>query len=482
MSALALTGGVLIAAAAVASGGLIAVTFVMWRRAAQPGARHVLARFGLLLATNVAVTFLIFLAVNRVFGFYASWAELLGTSTTTGVVQAAPGQTASPPVTGGGAAGSQSGPPGPLRGGAPQAGRPAQPPEAGFVRVLSTQRLARTDGGGAGGGGARGGARGGAGSGGQDAGELQRVHIYGERSGLSANGYVYLPPQYTAAAQAGRQFAVIVVISDNIAPAGPATAQNRLGSVTGDGAAGSGVGGGGASGGGGTPAVKLALTAYREIAAGRAAPAVYVMLPATVGAGDQACLDVPGGPQAGAFFSQDLPAVLQAAYRVPGGPAGWGLLGDSSGGYCAVMLVMTHSDRFAVAAAPAAAYQVPPGVPEATDSAVTSPGGSVTHRARRMPVPWLFGGSPVLQHEANLIGRLRMRPAPPVTVIFTGANSGDLGRARAFTSAVRRPMKTGTVTLAPPSATAPSVTAPSVTAESLAPVIEHVSRELSTWG
>lgn len=430
MGALALTGDVLIAIAAVASGGLVVLTLLTWRRAAQPGARHVLARIGLLLASNVAVTSLIFLAVNRVFGFYASWAELLGTSTATGVVQAAPGQTASPPA-GGGTAGSQSGPPGPLQGGTPQLdGRPG--PEAGSVRVLSTQRLATAEGQ-------------------QGAGELQSVRIYGERSGLSAHGYVYLPPQYPGA---GHQLAVVVVISDHVA--GSATANGTAGGPAG-------------------PAGNLALAAYREVAAGRAAPAVYVMLPATIAPRDQACLDVPGGPQAGMFFSQDLPAVLRAAYRVPSGPAGWGLLGDSSGGYCAVRLAMTSSDRFAVAAAPAAGYQVPPGVPErpgGTDGTAAPRDGSAARQPRRTPVPWLFGGSPLLQDEANLLWRLRMRPPQPVTVVFTGANSGDLGQARAFVSAVRPPMKAGTVTLAPPS----------TTAEPLAPVIDRVSRELSAWG
>jgi hypothetical protein len=171
------------------------------------------------------------------------------------------------------------------------------------------------------------------------------------------------------------------------------------------------------------------------------------------------------------FFSQDLPAALRAAYRVPSGPAGWGLLGDASGGYCAMELVMTSSDRFAVAAAPAADYRVPPGVPAAPGVTPSPRDGSTTHQDRRTPAPWLFGGSPLLQNEADLLWRLRDLPPPPVTVLFTGANAGDLGQARVFMSAVRPPMKASTVTPAAPTGAQPT-----------APVIDRMTRELSAWG
>jgi hypothetical protein len=433
-SALALTGGALIGLMAVASAAFIAATLLSWRRMAQPGARHVLARFGLLLGTNLAVTFLIFVVVNRVFGFYISWAELLGTSKSTGMVQAGPGESASPTASPGGTVGSQAGPPGPLPG-SPQPDGQAPEPPGSLIQLLGTQQLA---------------------AGQANAGHLQSVRLRGGRSGLSPYGYVYLPPQYSAAGSAGHQLAVVVVISDSISP--PASSGGSGGPAP---AAGRGTG----------PAAQLALTAYGQVAAGRAAPAIYVMLPATLAPGDEACIDVPRGPQAGTFFSQDLPATLRAAYRVPSGPAGWGLLGGASGGYCAVKLAMTSSDRFAVAAAPAADYRLPPGVPAAPGVTPTPRDGSAAHQDRRTPVPWLFGGSPLLQNEADLLWRLRDLPPPPVTVLFAGANAGDLGRARAFMSAVRPPMKASTVSPAAPTGGQPT-----------APVIDRMTRELSAWG
>ncbi len=428
MGALGPTSGALIALAAVVSGVLIVVTLATWRRAAQPGRRHVFVRFGLLLANNLAVTSLIFLSVNRVFGFYASWAEMLGTSMSTGVVRAAPGEHGNPAATQPApATGSQPGPPAPLGTGSPAEDTQATTPAGGSVTVLSSRSLVSGSG--------------------QGAGELQRVRVHGGRSGLSADGYAYLPPQYAAASQSGHQLAVIVVISDSVSG-------NRLGGVPGS-----------VSG----PAGDLALTAFGQVSAGNAAPAIYLMLPATIAPGDQACLDVPAGPQARMFFSQDLPAVVRAAYRSPAGPAGWGLVGDSGGGYCALQLALTTSDRFAVAAAPAGDYQTPPGIPAGPGATPAPTGGHPAGQYRPGTAAWLFGGSPLLREEANLVWRLRQRLPPPITVSFTATSSADLGQARAFLSAVRPPMKAGTVTLGPG-------------AQRLAPVIDRVSRELSSWG
>ena len=39
-----------------------------------------------------------------------------------------------------------------------------------------------------------------------------------------------------------------------------------------------------------------------------------VMLPAHIGQDDQGCLDVPGGPQADLFFTEDLPQAMNSAY------------------------------------------------------------------------------------------------------------------------------------------------------------------------
>src|SRR5579875_1011309 len=68
-----------------------------------------------------------------------------------------------------------------------------------------------------------------------------------------------------------------------------------------------------------------------------------------------------GRPQQATFFSQDLPAAIEAAYPASTSPARWALAGDAAGGYCALQLAMTSSQAFAAAAVPPANYTTPPG-------------------------------------------------------------------------------------------------------------------------
>jgi enterochelin esterase-like enzyme len=224
-------------------------------------------------------------------------------------------------------------------------------------------------------------------------GRLEAVQIRGELSGLAAPGYVYLPPQYPRSGRPSAQFPVVVVISDRI---------SSQGAVYGAG--------------------QLAATAAAQIAAGRLRPVIIVMLPATVGgsagAADQGCLDVPAGAQAATFFSQDLPQAMASAYRVDTGPADWGLLGDASGGYCAVQLAMSNSQVFSVAAVPPADYTAPPGSGE-------------------------FGGSPQIRTQDDLLWRLQHQPMQPISVLFTGP-----GQAASFSSLVHPPMHLSSITLA----------------------------------
>jgi hypothetical protein len=224
-------------------------------------------------------------------------------------------------------------------------------------------------------------------------GRLQAVQIHGQLSGLAAPGYVYLPPQYPRAGKPAKPLPVDVVISDRIGSQGAVYSAGQL-----------------------------AATAAGQIAAGRLRPVIMVMLPATVGgrvdATDLGCLDVPGGAQAATFFAQDLPQAMESAYQVVSGPAGWALLGDSSGGYCAVQLAMASSQVFSVAVAPPADYAAPPGSGE-------------------------FGGSSQIRTQDDLLWRLQHQPMQPISVLFTGP-----GQARSFLSLVRPPMHAGWVTLA----------------------------------
>ena len=380
-----LTSGSLIGLAGFLAAGAFAGTLWMWRRLASPQPAHVLARVGLLLWAQVTVMLVLFLSVNKSFGFFASWSDLFGTNNTTGVIVAPQHQSGGQPV------------PIQSRGTGELGSRTAEGPTGQGTSLTSPDGRSRY-------------------------GQLQLVRINGVRSGMRVSAYVYLPPQYFMSAPARRGFPVIVVISDHVTTAGDPYG-----------------------------AVSLAATAAEEIDAGRARPAIYVMIVASVaGDRDRGCLDVPGGPRAATFFSQDLPAAIESSYPASRVAAGWAVLGDASGGYCALSLAMAHSDRFSLAAAPSAGYGPPPG------SAGTRPGTAGW---------WLSGGSQLLSDESDLGWRLRNLPPPPISLLFflpagSGERQGSGGQAgtseraaaaaRAFLSLVRLPTNVTQITLAGP--------------------------------
>lgn len=213
---------------------------------------------------------------------------------------------------------------------------------------------------------------------------LQTVRFYGQVSGLTWPAYIYLPPSYSRTLAAAARLPVVVVISDEVssqtAPYG---------------------------------AARLATTAAVQIAERRLGQLILVMLPARFGVDDQGCVNVPGGAQAATFFSQDLPEAMHSAYHAGLQPSRWGLVGDSSGGYCALQLAMTSSDVFSAAAVPPGTYSSPPGSHE-------------------------FGGSPQIQTQDSLSWLLRHQPMQPVSVLFAGPG---LSLAQPFMSLARPPMR-----------------------------------------
>jgi len=213
------------------------------------------------------------------------------------------------------------------------------------------------------------------------AGTLQTVRIHGQLSGLTMHGYISLPAGYSAARRAARPLPVVAVISDQ--------AGRRAAPVS---------------------ARRLSATAAVQMAAGRLGPMIVVMLPSRSGQ-DQGCLNVPGGAQAATFFAQDLPHAIGSVYRAASPfTRRWALLGDSSGGYCALQLALTSSGTFAAAALPPGTYSAPPGSGE-------------------------FGGSPQLRRQDNLAWLLRHRPMQPISVLLYAR-----GRAQPLLSLARPPM------------------------------------------
>ncbi|MGW7006647.1 alpha/beta hydrolase [Streptomyces sp. NPDC054933] len=321
-----LTSNVFLIVLAVTALAVVALALWLWPRAAKKGPVQWLGRLGLIAATQIAILGVILVGANKSFGFYSSWTDLLGASAGKQVLTAGPG--GARPVT---------------------------------VTVKGTTNAGLS------GGRAR-------------AGEVQKVTFHGPASGLTTDGFVYLPPQYFQKSHENDRFPVVVALS-------------------------------------GQPSGALPRTVSADIIANKIKPTIYVMVrPAVVPGRDVDCTDVPGGPQALAFFNQDLPMAVAGQYRTSGNPGSWGTLGDSTGGYCALKLPMTNPTRYGAGASLSAAAYSPRQDGRTGD---------------------LYAGNTQVRNESDLIWRMQHMPAPLVTLLVSGSD----GPTAQFKQSAKSPTK-----------------------------------------
>lgn len=229
-------------------------------------------------------------------------------------------------------------------------------------------------------------------------GTVQQVRITGGRTGLVQSAYVYLPPEYGEAAYAHTRFPVVVVLTGY-----PGTAKNLITRMK-------------------YPTL-VAQDDYRHTMK----PTVLVLMrPSVAMPRDTECQDVPHGPQALSFFTRDLPQALAGHYRVGSGPHYWGVIGDSTGGYCALSFAMRDPHAYGAAVALSGYYK-----PDHDDTTGD-----------------LFGGSKARADQADLMWRLRHLPAPDVSLLVTSSPpETDWKTTNAFVAAVRAPARITTLYL-----------------------------------
>ncbi|GAU66568.1 hypothetical protein SSP35_03_02160 [Streptomyces sp. NBRC 110611] len=233
-------------------------------------------------------------------------------------------------------------------------------------------------------------------------GKVESVRITGRRSRAINPGFVYLPPQYFQQQFRRQRFPVMVVISGY--PGGIMNLAQHL---------------------------QVPQNAGRLIEQGRMQPTVIVMVRPTIAPPrDTECVDVPGGPQAETFFTQDLPEAMKSAYRVGHDPSAWGAFGYSSGGTCSLQLVLRNPKAYTSAVSLSGDYAV-------KDDLTT---GS------------LFGSGPAAaqrQREHDLLWRLKHLPAPQISALVTSSREGE-GNYRdtmRFMQAAKAPMRVDSIIL-----------------------------------
>jgi enterochelin esterase-like enzyme len=108
--------------------------------------------------------------------------------------------------------------------------------------------------------------------------------------------------------------------------------------------------------------LNFANTAASEIRSGRVAPFVAVFPEMNVAMPvETECTDYPGGPQAFTWLNRDVPNWATSTLRVTSDGRRWGVMGYSTGGYCAALLHLRGPARFGAAASVQGYYAPEPG-------------------------------------------------------------------------------------------------------------------------
>ncbi|MEU8525650.1 alpha/beta hydrolase-fold protein [Streptomyces sp. NPDC048629] len=340
-----LTSNKVLALAVVLGVVLFVATVWLWPRLARRNWRAVLARVGLLLATQLALFAAVGLAANKSFLFYGSWADLFGQEQELGVVVDH-------------SAGGRD------------------------VKVVGRQQLD-----------VPGGSRPAVG------GQIQKIVVSGAKSGITSPAYVYLPPEYFQPAYAKATFPASVVLTGY-----PGTAENLL------------------------KGLKYPRTAFQQVKDGKMRPMILVMMRPTVAPPrDTECVDIPGGPKTETFFAQDLPSAVSATYRVGTKPRNWGFMGNSTGGYCALKIVLHHPERYVAGAGLSAYYK-------AAEDVTTGD---------------LFHGDDRARKRANLLWSLDHRPRGASSFLVTSSKEGEgnLKGTLAFIDKVKAPARVSSIML-----------------------------------
>ena len=359
--------GVLMFALAVAG---IAATVWFWPRAAGHRLWHLGARVGMIIGSEVLVIAAFLVLLNGYFSFYASWSQLLGSGTTltTGTTKTASAQEPLVSVV----KAEPLPPPG-----TPMRTVPSLPAVAAGPHAIELV-----------------GQKSGGGKKLAETGELLGVTINGTHTGIAESAdYVYLPPQYFQPAYAHAKFPAVLVLTGYPGSSWSIVKRLKL------------------------PATYTTLAAQHKVL-----PAIYVMMNVSVAMPrDTECTNVPAGPQVQTFFTQDVPDAMERTFRVESGPSAWGVLGYSTGGYCAVKFAMMDPGQFSLAVSLAGYYTA-----LEDDTTGNLYGSSDGYRSLNSP-DW----------------RLTHLPAPPISVLVASSKIGEktYPGTLQFLKLVRPPMR-----------------------------------------
>ncbi|MGW7104289.1 alpha/beta hydrolase [Streptomyces sp. NPDC054838] len=233
----------------------------------------------------------------------------------------------------------------------------------------------------------------------QVAGVIEKVTVHGARSGADVPAYVYLPPEYFQKGNENRRFPTAVVLTGF-----PGMAENLI------------------------KGLDYPKKAWALVKEKKTRPMILVMMrPTTESARNSQCIDVPGGPQSETFFAADLPKAVSATYRTGAAASGWAVIGDSTGGYCALKLALQHPESYAAGVGLSADYK-----PEVDDDSGD-----------------LFHGNGAEERRSDLLWSLDHLPQGRTSFLVTTSLQGEANYrpTQKFIEKVKAPARVSSITL-----------------------------------
>ncbi|MEV5706094.1 alpha/beta hydrolase-fold protein [Actinoallomurus sp. NPDC052274] len=220
--------------------------------------------------------------------------------------------------------------------------------------------------------------------------DVYTATITGEHSGVRSRILVWVPPGYGSPANAHQTYPVVELL-----PGYPGTPSTWFHAVH------------------GAVALKEAITT------GRAHPFILVAPVTTVVHGrDTECVDFPGGPRVETWLTDDVRQAVTRAFRAQPDRGGWGLMGFSTGGYCAAKMAIRRPDLFS--AAVTMQGDAVPQTPEVRRDHALFARNSVLDllRAHRPPVSLLLAGTRQDRNSDQAINQIMPLVKPPTAAFL----------------------------------------------------------------
>ncbi|WP_086562704.1 alpha/beta hydrolase [Streptomyces africanus] len=233
------------------------------------------------------------------------------------------------------------------------------------------------------------------------AGGVRVTQLKGRVSGVNAEVYVWLPPQYDEPAYRHHRFPVVELL-----PGYPGSAKAWFGSLH---------------------THEQVQPLMRD---GQVAPFILVAPRTNLLAGvDTGCANVPGTVNADTWLSVDVPMMVMDNFRAESAPRGWAVAGYSAGAHCAAKLAVAHPDRYR-AAVSLSGYNDPLGERDslAAQTPALRAGNNPCLLLRSAPVPppvsLYLSGQPHDGYEAAVALEQTAKAPTTVHVVYIPRSAG----------------------------------------------------------